>query len=108
MIKRIVCVKRAMRQGFNLRRAFISRQRTIGCRAGPDLIVLLRGSEICRPDLACRSQSCAGEKREKERNAEWTTAGQCRGRIKIVDLHENERRLSSFNARRACQTASRR
>jgi len=30
-------------------------------------------------------KSCAGEKREKER--ERTTAGQCRGGIKIVDLH---------------------
>lgn len=82
--------------------------RTIECGAGPDLIVLLRGSEICRPDLACRNLVVRGERRDKERDVEWTTAGQCRGEIKIVDLHENERRLSSFNARRACQTASRR
>jgi len=32
-----------------------------------------------------KPESCAGERREKER--ERTTAGQCRGEIKIVDLH---------------------
>ena len=48
------------------------------------------------------------EREKKKKDVEWTTAGQCCDGIKIVDPHENERRVSSFNARCACQTASRR
>lgn len=43
--------------------------------------------------------------RDRKRDVEWTTAGQCRGGIKIVDPHENGRRESRLRANdvlRAC------
>lgn len=57
-----------------------------------DLIVLLRASKYA-DSLSRAEASRAPERREreKEKDVEWTTAGQCCDGIKIVDLHENER-----------------
>lgn len=71
---------------------------------------LISSSKICGFDFACRSRQHTREKRKRKRERERdveTTTGQCRGEIKIVDPHENDRPENLHLTRTVCVSGCR-